>query len=83
MGQENICAVSGGSQPLCKHGHNSKFDSEHRCGDCTLWLQTGGNKNLLKYHNQESCMHHPFERLIEFNKFLSCNNVYKISLRMD
>ena len=73
IGQENVCAGSGGSQPPSKRGRKSKLDSEHRCGECTVWLQTGGNKDLQKYHKQESNMHHPFEKLIA--NFLSCNGL--------
>ena len=81
--KENTCTGSAGSQPPCKRGRKSKLDSEHRCGECTVWLQTDSNRELLKYHKGESNMRHPFERLIEFNNFLSCNGVYKISLRTD
>ena len=65
MGQENICAGSAGGQPPIKRGRKSKLDSEHRCGECTVWLQSGSNKDLLKYHKQEGRMRHPFESVIE------------------
>ena len=83
VGKENICACSGGSHPPCKGRRKSKTDSENRCGNCTVWLQAGRNKDLLKYHKQDGNMRHPFEKVIDFNLYLSCNGEHKISLRTD
>ena len=78
IGKENSCA---GGQPPSKRGRKSKMDSEHKCGECTAWLQTGSNKDLLKYHKREDRMRHPCKKVIEFGNFLSCNGAHKISLR--
>ena len=83
MGQENICTGSAGGQPPSKRRRKGKLDDEHKCGECTIWLQTGSNEDLLKYHKQESHMRHPFERVFEFINFLSCNGAYKFSSRSD
>ena len=65
MGQENICTGSAGGQPPSKRGRKGKLDAKHKCGECTVWLQTGSNEDL-KYHKQESHVHHPFENLVIF-----------------
>ena len=57
--------------------------AEHRCGDCTVWLQTSGDENLLKYHKRENRMRHPGDQCVEFSDFLSCQGAYTITLRTD
>lgn len=75
MGQENVCTGSAGGQPPSKRGRKGKLDA---CCECTVWLQTGSNEDLKKYHKQESHMRHPFERILEFSNFLSCNGAYNL-----
>ena len=79
-GKENSCP--GDAEPPKKRGRKSAY-SEHSCGDCTVWLRTGSNELLHKYHKREIRMRHPGEQYIEFSNFLSCQGVYKISLRSD
>ena len=43
IGKENAC--QGDNIPPPKHGRKNKsIDNEHRCGPCTVWLQTGSNE---------------------------------------
>lgn len=79
-GKEN-CSP-GDSEPPRKRGRKSMY-AEHRCGDCSVWLQTGGDEKLLKYHKRENRMRHPGDKCVEFSHFLSCQGVYKITLRSD
>ena len=72
----------GDSEPPKKRGRKSMY-AEHRCGDCTVWLQTGGDENLLKYHKSESRMRHPGDQCVKFSNFLSCQGAYAITLRTD
>ena len=53
IGKENAC--QGDNIPPPKRGRKNKsIDSEHRCGPCTVWLQTGSNEKLSKYHNMNN-----------------------------
>ena len=79
-GKENCC--SGDTEPPKKRGRKSAY-TDHSCGDCTVWLQTGSNEELLKYHKRENRMRHPGDQCVGFSIFLSCQGVYKISLRSD
>ena len=83
LGKENSCCDD--NPPPPKRGRKSGKDSGHRCGSCTVWLQTGGNKDLEKYHNMAiGRVRHPGDRAIEFSNFVSCNGAYaNISLRID
>lgn len=80
--KENNCF--GDDPPPSIRGRKSK-DSEHRCGSCTVWLQTGGNQEMLKHHKMDvGRVRHPGERSLEFSQFLSCDGVYSsIVLRSD
>ena len=82
-GKEN--ASCGENPPPPKRGHKSNKESGHRCGSCTVWLQTGGNPDLLKHHKMIiGRVHHPGERAADFNSFLCCNGAYpNIKLRSD
>ena len=83
VGQENAC--QGDNIPPPKRGRKSKtISDEHRCGSCTVWLQSGSNEKLLKYHSMDKgrvC--HPGVKSIEFSLFLSCNGAHNITLRSD
>ena len=47
-------------------------------GDCIVWLLTGSNELLRKYHKKENRMRHPGDQCIEFSNFLSClQNVFE------
>ena len=74
-----------GENPPPKRGRKRSLDSTHRCGSCTVWLQTGGSTEMLKHHRMDiGRVRHPGERVSDFNKFLSCNGIYKsICLRSD
>ena len=82
--KENCCHQNG-SPPPPKRGRKSSKDSGHKCGSCTVWLQTGSSQELLKYHKMVvGRVHHPGEKAIDFTTFLSCNGAYgNISLRCD
>lgn len=81
--KENCCF--GENPPPPKRGRKRSLDSTHRCGSCTVWLQTGGSTEMLKHHRMDiGRVRHPGERVSDFNKFLSCNGIYKsICLRSD
>ena len=79
-GKKNILA--GDSEPPKKRGRKSIY-SGHSCGDCTLWLQTGGDKKLKKYHKKEIRMRHPGDKYIEFSSYTSCQGHYSITLRSE
>ena len=82
VGKENAC--QGDNIPPPKRGRKSKtIDSEHRCGSCTVWLQTGSNEKLLKYHNMKGKVYHPGDKCVEFSLFFSCNGAHNITLRSD
>ena len=83
IGKENAC--QGDNIPPPKRGRKSKsIDDEHRCGSCTVWLQTGSNEKLLKYHNMDKGkVRHPGDRSVEFSMFLSCSGIHHITLRGD
>ena len=83
MGKENAC--QGDNIPPPKRGRKCKsIGDEHRCGSCTVWLQTGSNDKLLKYHNMnKGRVRHPGDRAVEFSVFLSCNGAHSITLRGD
>ena len=83
VGKENAC--QGENIPPPKRGRKSKsMDDEHRCGSCTVWLQTGSNEKLLKYHNMnKGKVRHPGDKSVEFSIFLSCNGAHDINLRSD
>ena len=59
------------------------MDDEHRCGSCTVWLQTGSNEKLLKYNMNKGKVRHPGDKSVEFSIFLSCNGAHDINLRSD
>ena len=79
-GKENF--VAGDCEPPKKHGQKSMY-GEHSCGDCTVWLQTGGDEALKKFHKKEIRMRHPGDKCIEFSSYLSCQGHYTITLRTD
>ena len=84
VGKENACQ-QGDNIPPPKRGRKNKvIDDEHKCGSCTVWLQTGGNEKLLKYHNMDKGrVRHPGDKSVEFSIFLSCNGAHNITLRSD
>ena len=83
IGKENAC--EGENIPPSKRGRKSKHISDkHKCGSCTVWLQTGSNEKLLEYHNMSrGRVRHPGDKAVEFSMFLSCNGVHNIILRPD
>ena len=54
----------------------------HKCGSCSIWLQTGSNKDLEKHHNMY-ITRHPNEQATAFTSFASINGKYQIHLRPD
>ena len=81
-GKENAC--QGENVPPPKRGRKCSMGDEHRCGSCTVWLQTGSNENLQKYHKMNrGRVRHPGDRAIDFSIFLSCNGAHSITLRGD
>ena len=82
-GKENTCC--GENPPPPKRGRKSNKNSGHRCGSCTVWLQTGSNPELSKHHKMViGRVHHPGDRAVEFTSFLRCNGAYSnITLRSD
>ena len=83
VGKENAC--QGDNIPPSKRGRKNKnIVDEHRCGSCTVWLQTGSNEKLLKFHNiNKGRARHPGDKSVQFSMFLSCNGVHNILLRPD
>ena len=51
VGKENC---SEGGQPPQKRGRPGKLSSEHKCGVCAIWLQSGSNEDLKHHHNQHA-----------------------------
>ena len=76
IGKENAC--QGDNIPPPKRGCKNKSIDKHRCGSCTVWLQTGSNKELLKYNMAKGRVRHPGDRAVEFSIFLSCNGIHNI-----
>ena len=49
-----------------------------------MWLQTGSNEELIKYHNMDKGrVRHPGDKSVEFISFLCCNGAHNITLRSD
>ena len=80
----------GGKNP--KRGRPRKSDTEHICGPCSVWVQTGSNPDLLTDHS--GVMRHPGDKAAEFSKYLSngtqitlnskscmCNSCYRDCVR--
>ena len=59
-----------------------KMNSEHKCGSCSIWLQSGSIKELERYHNMHSTKH-PNEHASAFSLFTSMGGMYDINLRPD
>ena len=79
--KENVS--HGDNMPPPKRGRHSKNrDDGHKCGSCTVWLQTGSNDKLAKYHNMGvGRVRHPGDKAVQFSTYLSCNGTYNITLR--
>ena len=81
-GQEN-CAKND-LPPPPKLGQNSKSHDGHHCGPCTVWIQTGSEDKLKRYHIMSDRVHHPGDKAAEFTEYLNMGGLYSnISLRED
>ena len=61
----------------------NKFHDGHSCSPCTVWIQTGSDDILKKYHITSNGAHHPGDKATEFSEYLSMNGLYSITLRED
>ena len=78
VGQENC---SEGGQPPPKRECLGKLSSEHKCGECTIWLQTGSNEDLKHHHNMDKRIRYAGDKAVSFSSYVGCNGIYSISLR--
>ena len=49
-GQENCTNNKLPPPPKPKHKRKGKFHDGYHCGPCTVWIQTGSEDELKKYH---------------------------------
>ena len=68
-GQEN-CA-NNDLPPPPKRGRKSKFHDGHHCGPCTVWVQTGSEDKLKRYHVMSDRVRHPGDKTAEFTVHIS------------
>ena len=81
-GQEN-CAKND-LPPPPKRGRKSKSHDGHHCGPCTVWIQTGSEDKLKRYHIMSDRVRHPGDKAAEFTEYLNMGGLYNnISLRED
>ena len=56
------------TDPNPKRGRLSKHHPK-RCGCCTIWMQTGSDRNLLYHHDSPKC--HPGNDHLRFSRYVS------------
>lgn len=69
------------NRPPAKRGRPSKYHPEKICESCSIWVQTGNDKNLQKYHISDK-MRHPGEHAEGMSNFVSTQD-YNIVLQSD
>ena len=58
------------NRPPAKRGRPSMYHSEKMCAPCSVWVQTGNDKNLQKYHVSDK-MRHPGIHAEAMSNFVS------------